>query len=111
LIHPHEQKCWIINCGCAIGSVLLQDRDEGQFNILSTASRVLNQTKQRYTKCKKELLAIIYVFKRFRIYIDGCKVTLFRDNKALEHWDSELHETVFLSSRYQVIKNFENEDN
>jgi hypothetical protein len=52
LIHPDEQKGWIINAdaiGRAIGSVLLQERDYGGFNIVSTASRVLNQTKERYT--------------------------------------------------------------
>jgi hypothetical protein len=83
LIHPDEQKGWIINVdasGRAIGSVLLQERDDGGFNIVSTASRVLNQNKQRYTTCEKELLAIVYALQRFRIYIYGRKVTLFTDN-------------------------------
>jgi hypothetical protein len=63
LIHPDEKKGWIINTdasGRAIGSVLLQGREDGGFSIVSTASRVLNQTQQRYTTCQKELLAIIY---------------------------------------------------
>ena len=54
LIHPDEQKGWIINSdasGHAIGSVLLQERDDGGFNIALTASMVLNQTEQRYTTC------------------------------------------------------------
>jgi len=86
LIHPDEKKSWIINSdasGRAIGSVLLQERDDGGFNIVSTASRVLNQTEQRYTTCEKELLAIVYALQRSRIYIYGRKVTLFTDNKAL----------------------------
>jgi len=50
LMHPNENKGWIINSdasGRAIGSVLLQERDDGGFNIVSTASRVLSQTEQR----------------------------------------------------------------
>ena len=81
--------------GLAIGSVLLQERDDGGYNIVSTASRVLNQTEQRYTTCEKELLAIVYALQRFRIYIYGHKVTLFTDNKAL----SFLHRCVITSNR------------
>jgi len=98
LIHPDEQKGWVINSdasGRAIGSVLLQERDAGGFNIVSTASRVLNQTEQRYTTCEKELLAIVYALQRFRIYIYGRKVTLFTNNKAL----SFLHRCVITSNR------------
>ena len=83
LIHPDEQSGWIINSdasGHAIGAVLLQEKDDGGFNIVSAASRVLNQTEQRYTTCEKELLAIVYALQRFRIYIYGRKVTLFTDN-------------------------------
>jgi len=47
-MHPDENKGWIINSdasGRAIGSALLQERDDGGYNIVSTASRVLNQTE------------------------------------------------------------------
>jgi len=43
LIHPDEQKGWIINAdasGRPIDSVLLQEREDGRFSIVSTASRV-----------------------------------------------------------------------
>ena len=43
LVHPDEQKDWIINSdasGRAISSILLQERDDAGFNIVSTASRV-----------------------------------------------------------------------
>jgi hypothetical protein len=98
LVHPDEQKGWIINSDAssrAIGSVLLQERDDGGFNIVSTASRVLNQTEQRYTTCEKELLAVVYALQRSRIYIYGRKVTLFTDNKAL----SFSHRCVITSNR------------
>jgi ribonuclease HI len=98
LIHPDEQKSWIINSvasGHAISSVLLQERDDGEFNIISTATRVLNQTQQHYTTYEKELLAIVYALQRFRIYIYGHKVTLFTDNKAL----SFLHRCIITFNR------------
>jgi hypothetical protein len=86
LIHPDEQKGWIVNAdasGRGIGSVLLRERNDGVLSTVSTASRVLNRTEQRYTTCEKELLAIVCALQRFRIYIYGRKVTLFTDNKAL----------------------------
>jgi hypothetical protein len=88
---------WIINSvasGHAIGSVLLQERDNGGFNIVSTALRVLNQTQQHYTTCK-ELLAIVYTGQRFRIYIYGHKGTLFANNTAL----SFLHRCIITFNR------------
>jgi hypothetical protein len=93
-----NKKGWIINSdasGRAIGSVLLQQRDGGRFSIVSPASRVLNQTMQSYATCEKELLAIVYVLQRFRIYMYGRKVTLFTDNKAL----SFLHRCIITSNR------------
>ena len=68
---------------------------DGGFNIVSTASRVLNQTEQRYTTCEKELLAVVCALQRFRIYIYERKVTLFTDNKALLF----LHRCVITSNR------------
>ena len=63
LVHPDEKKSWIINTdasGKAIGSVLMQWDENGDFNMVSTASRVLKPVEQRYTTCEKELLAVIY---------------------------------------------------
>jgi hypothetical protein len=45
LVHPCEEKEWIINTdasGKVIGGVLMQETDTGGYNIISTASRVLN---------------------------------------------------------------------
>jgi len=51
LFHPDENKGYVINTdasGKAIGGVLLQKRDDGHYNIVSTASRVLSAAEQRY---------------------------------------------------------------
>jgi hypothetical protein len=86
LVHPDEKKGYIINTdasGRAIGGVLMQERDDGHYNIVSTASRILNATEQRYSTCERELLAIVYALDRFKIYVYGHKITLCTDNKAL----------------------------
>jgi len=50
---------------------------------VSTASRVLTPTGQRYTTCEQELLGIIFALEKFRIYTYGHKIILYSDNKSL----------------------------
>jgi hypothetical protein len=59
LLHPDEVKRGA--SGKAIGSVLMQQDENGDFNIISTTSSVLKPPEQRYTTYEQELLAIIYV--------------------------------------------------
>jgi len=98
LVHPDEKKDWIINTdasGKAIGSVLTQQDENGDFNIISTASRVLRPAEQRYTTCEKELLAIIYALQRFRVYIYGLKLSYLQIIKlSLSFKNVSLHPTV-----------------
>jgi len=86
LVHPDENLPYIINTDAstqAIGAVLLQQDVEGNTNIVSTASRVLTPTEQRYTTCEQELLGIIFALEKFRIYIYGHKIILYTDNKSV----------------------------
>jgi len=62
LVHTDEYLPYIINTDASakdIGAVLLQQDLEGNTNIVSTASKVLTATEQRYTTCEQELLGII----------------------------------------------------
>jgi ribonuclease HI len=70
-----------------IGAILMQQDQDGKISIVSTASRVLTQTEQRYTTCEMELLAVVYALNKFRIYIYGSKVILNTDNKGLSFGD------------------------
>jgi hypothetical protein len=86
LVHPDENLPYIINADAnakAIDAVLLQQDQEGNTNIVSTASRVLTPTEQRYTTCEQELLGIIFAVEQFRIYIYGHKIILYTGNKSL----------------------------
>jgi ribonuclease HI len=86
LVQPDDTQDYINNTDAnvkAIGAVLMQEYREGRINIVSTASRILTSSEQRYTTCELELMAIVYAFRKFRIYIYGHKVTLNTDNKSL----------------------------
>jgi hypothetical protein len=98
LVHPDENKGYIIHTdasGRAIAGVLLQEDDDGHYNIVSTASRVLNAAEQRYSTCERELLAIVYALDRFKVYVYGHKIILCTDNKSLTF----LHKCVITSNR------------
>jgi hypothetical protein len=86
LVHPDENKGYIINTHAshrAIAGVLLQEGDDRPYNIVPIASRVMNAIEQRYSTCERELLAIVYALDRFKVYINGQKIILCKDNKSL----------------------------
>ena len=72
LVHPDSESEYVIytdNSARAIGGVLMQKDKGGNLRIVSTTSRVLNPTEQRYTTCEQELLAIVHSLQKFRIYV------------------------------------------
>ena len=76
LVHPDEEKEWVINTdasGKAIGSVLMQQNEQGNFNIISTASRVLKPAEQRYTTCEKELFLSSMHYNALRFTFMGVR--------------------------------------
>jgi hypothetical protein len=86
LIQPDDKLPYIINTDAsskAIGAILMQKNSEGNINIFSTASRVLNAAEKRYTTCELELLAVVSALEKFRIYVYGSKIYLNRHNRAL----------------------------
>ena len=47
------------------------------------ASRVLNGTQLNYSTTQKELLAVVFALKKFRLYLLRAKVVVFSDHAAL----------------------------
>ena len=47
-------------------------------------SKLLDDTQINYTTTKKELLAIVYAFDKFRVYLVGQKVIVYSDHAALK---------------------------
>jgi hypothetical protein len=70
LVHPNENLPYSIYTyasGKAVGAVLMQTSEQGETCLVSTASRVLSGTEQRYTVAEQELLAIVYGLEKFRV--------------------------------------------
>jgi hypothetical protein len=93
LVHPDEEKSLIINThesGKAIGSVLMQQDENGDSNIISTASGVLKSAEQRYTTLQ---LSMLYSVSRF-IFM-GARLSYIQIIKLLISFiNVSLHPTV-----------------
>ena len=86
LVHPDSDAEYVIHTDAsakAIGGVIMQKDKVGNLRFISTTSRVLNPTEQRYTTCEQELLAIVHSPQKFRIYVYGRKIKLYTDSQAL----------------------------
>ena len=77
---PFELMCGASDY--AIGAVLRQKRDK-IFQVIYYASRTLNDAQLNYATTEKELLAIVFVFDKFRPYLIGNKVMVHTDHSAI----------------------------
>ena len=68
----------------AIGVVLGQKRDR-TFQVIYYASRTLNDAQLNYATTEKELLAIVFVFDKFRPYLIGNRVIVHTDHSTIKY--------------------------
>nr|GEZ05486.1 hypothetical protein [Tanacetum cinerariifolium] len=68
----------------AVGAVLGQ-RVEKHFRPIHYASKTMNQADTNYTTTKKEMLAVVYVFEKFRSYLIMKKSIVYTDHSALKY--------------------------
>jgi hypothetical protein len=68
----------------AIGAVLSQSKDKKHYAI-SYASKTLTGPQLNYTTTEKELLAVVFIIKKFRSYLLGIKVIIYIDDVALKY--------------------------
>nr|GFC00428.1 reverse transcriptase domain-containing protein [Tanacetum cinerariifolium] len=68
----------------AIGTVLGQ-RYEKHFRPIHYASKTLTEAESNYTTKKKEMLAVVYAFEKFRSYLIMNKCTVHTDHSALKY--------------------------
>ncbi|KAG7552338.1 Ribonuclease H-like superfamily [Arabidopsis thaliana x Arabidopsis arenosa] len=68
----------------AVGAVLGQKIDK-KLHVIYYASRTMDDAQVRYATTKKELLAVVFAFEKFRSYLVGSKVTVYTDHAALRH--------------------------
>jgi hypothetical protein len=68
----------------AIGAVLSQ-RKEGRVHAVYYASKTLIEAQLNYATTEKELLAVVFTFKKFRSYIVNTKVIVYTDHAAIKY--------------------------
>nr|GFC42788.1 reverse transcriptase domain-containing protein [Tanacetum cinerariifolium] len=68
----------------AVGAVLGQ-RIEKHFWPIHYTSKTINQAEANYTTTEKEMLAVVYAFKKFRSYLIMNKSIVYTDHSALKY--------------------------
>jgi hypothetical protein len=84
--NPEKEKTLKTNAlDYAIGMRLTQPGDDGKPRLIVFYSRKLIQAELNYDIHDKELLAIVVVFKVWRVYLEGAKHTIIvkTDHKNL----------------------------
>ena len=70
-------------CEYGLGAILTQEYDDKKY-VIAYASRTLSTIERKYGATEREALAIVWATKHFRSYIEGSKVLIRSDCKALE---------------------------
>ncbi|CAE5962860.1 unnamed protein product [Arabidopsis arenosa] len=68
----------------AVGAVLGQKIDK-KLHVIYYASRTMDDAQVKYAITEKELLAVVFAFKKFRSYLVGSKVIVYTDHSTLRH--------------------------
>nr|GEV48156.1 reverse transcriptase domain-containing protein [Tanacetum cinerariifolium] len=68
----------------AIGAVLGQHKTK-HFQPIHYASKTMTEAQIHYTTTKKEMLAVVYAFEKFRPYLVLSKSIVYTDHSALKH--------------------------
>ena len=92
LAYPDYLKRFILETDASLkglGAVLTQEDDEGNFHIISYASRMLKpyeRSMRNYSSAKLELLVLKWAMcKKFKDYLIGSQFTVLTDNNLLTY--------------------------
>nr|GFA28086.1 reverse transcriptase domain-containing protein [Tanacetum cinerariifolium] len=86
LIAPNWDQPFELMCDAsdyAVGAVLGQ-RIKKHLWPIHYASKTMNQAKTNYTTTEKEMLAVVYAFKKFRSYLIMNKSIVYTDHSAIK---------------------------
>ncbi|GJS28869.1 reverse transcriptase domain-containing protein [Tanacetum coccineum] len=87
LIAPDWDQTFELMCDAsdyAIGAVLGQ-RIEKHFRPIHYASKTMTEAESNYTTTEKEMLAVVYAFKKFRSYLIMNKSIVYTDHSAVKY--------------------------
>jgi len=79
---PFEMMC---DASDYVIEVVLDQRVDKLPHVNCYASKTLNDTQLNYSTTEKELLAIIFAFDKFHLYLKGSKVLIYTDHVALKY--------------------------
>src|SRR5690606_17986826 len=68
----------------AVGAVLGQRKDK-KLHAIYYAIRTLNEAQRNYETTEKELLVVVFAFKKFRQYLGGSRVIVHTGHAAIKH--------------------------
>nr|GFB04887.1 reverse transcriptase domain-containing protein [Tanacetum cinerariifolium] len=80
--HPFELMCDASDYAVA---AVLRQRIEKHFRPIHYASKTMNQAKTNYTTIEKEMLAVVYAFEKFRLYLIMNKSIVYTDHSSLKY--------------------------
>ena len=83
---PNFEQPFILEidaCEYGLGAILTQEYDEKKY-VIAYASRTLSTAERKYGATEREALAIVWATKHFRPYLEGNKIYVRSDCKALE---------------------------
>nr|GEZ31015.1 hypothetical protein [Tanacetum cinerariifolium] len=66
-------------------SAVLEQRQEKHFRPIRYASKTMTEAESNYTTMEKEMLAVVYAFKKFRSYLIMNKSIVYTDHSALKY--------------------------
>nr|GEZ95753.1 DNA-directed DNA polymerase [Tanacetum cinerariifolium] len=87
LIAPNWDQPFELMCDAsdyAVGAILGQ-RIEKHFWLIYYASKTMNQVETNYTTTEKEMLAVVYAFKKFCSYLIMNKNIVYTNHSALKY--------------------------
>ncbi|GKD27152.1 reverse transcriptase domain-containing protein [Tanacetum coccineum] len=79
---PFELMC---DASDFAGGAILGKSIDGKFKPIYYASKTLNNAQEHYTSTKKELLAVVFSFDKFRPYLVLSKTIVYTDHSALKY--------------------------
>jgi len=90
----------------SIGAVLSQVQD-GVERVIAYASRTLSRSERNYCVTRRELLAIVYFVKKFRMYLLGRHFLVRTDHAALQ-WLRRTPEPIGQQARWcEILEEFD----
>ena len=86
LIAPDWEKpfcCHTDASQTAVGGTLTQSDKSGNERVVAYFSKRLSPQEENYSANDRELLALVYLLKRFRCYLEGSTFDIITDNQVL----------------------------